>query len=361
MINFIYKTTNLINKKIYVGVHSCKKLDDCYLGSGKILKKAIAKYGKENFKREILYICETMQEAYEIEEILVCKDFINRTDVYNCKVGGKGGFIEDCHSGKYVKNTVPVIDQNGIVSRISIDEYKTGKYVSINKNTVCVFDKLDNIKKKIDIGEFNNNLERYEATTTGQVTVRNINGKIFNVSKEDVRYKNGEFISIHKDTLLVKDNKNNKFRVNINDDRYISGELIPHNKGTVTVKDKDGKIFNVSVDDDRYISGELKMVLYGITVVDEFGNKKFVDPKDPKFLDGTYKSITTGTVAVKDKFGNSFRVSTSDNRLKTGELVSCNLGKKDFYHPVLNIGRRFYEHEIEKAISDGWIKGRKPK
>jgi group I intron endonuclease len=49
----IYKTTNLINGKIYVGQHFTSA-DDGYLGSGLVIKKAISKYGKQNFKREIL-------------------------------------------------------------------------------------------------------------------------------------------------------------------------------------------------------------------------------------------------------------------------------------------------------------------
>lgn len=39
MIHFmVYKTTNLINKKIYIGVHSTRDINDSYLGSGKLLR-----------------------------------------------------------------------------------------------------------------------------------------------------------------------------------------------------------------------------------------------------------------------------------------------------------------------------------
>ena len=69
--HIIYKTTNLINGKIYVGMHSTDNLNDGYLGSGWILKQVIKKYGKENFKREVLLVLSNRKEAIEVEALLV--------------------------------------------------------------------------------------------------------------------------------------------------------------------------------------------------------------------------------------------------------------------------------------------------
>lgn len=89
---YTYKITNLKNGKIYVGVHKTSNLNDDYMGSGKILKRAINKHGIENFKKEILMFHESENEMFEIEELIVDKDFVDRKDTYNLKLGGNGGF-----------------------------------------------------------------------------------------------------------------------------------------------------------------------------------------------------------------------------------------------------------------------------
>jgi len=84
---FVYKTTNLLNNKIYVGFHMLGNKDNRYLGSGLALKAAINKYGKENFKREIIYE-GTAEECLELEEFIVDEDFCSREDTYNISTGG---------------------------------------------------------------------------------------------------------------------------------------------------------------------------------------------------------------------------------------------------------------------------------
>lgn len=88
----VYLTKNLINKKIYVGVH--KQLDptvfDGYLGSGKRIKYSIKKNSIEGFSRTTLFDCDTEQEAYELESMIVDDAFISRADTYNLVRGGVG-------------------------------------------------------------------------------------------------------------------------------------------------------------------------------------------------------------------------------------------------------------------------------
>jgi hypothetical protein len=63
--NFVYITTNTITGKQYIGDHSTNNLDAGYIGSGRpYFKNSLKKYGKESFKREIIYIREKPMEKY---------------------------------------------------------------------------------------------------------------------------------------------------------------------------------------------------------------------------------------------------------------------------------------------------------
>lgn len=85
----IYKTTNLKNNKTYIGKDLKNNPD--YLGSGSVLKSALKKYGRINFKKEILCFCNSVEELNEKEKYFI-KYFksINKAE-YNIAEGGIGG------------------------------------------------------------------------------------------------------------------------------------------------------------------------------------------------------------------------------------------------------------------------------
>lgn len=89
MFMYIYKITNLVNGKVYVGKHTCKSINNSYFGSGVAIKKAIKKYGKANFEKVILCLCGNEQELNdaEIEWIEKLGSF---SKGYNLTKGGEG-------------------------------------------------------------------------------------------------------------------------------------------------------------------------------------------------------------------------------------------------------------------------------
>jgi hypothetical protein len=103
MYYLIYKITNRINNKIYIGCHKTEDKDDGYMGSGVILKRAYEKYGETHFEKEILFECKTEDEMFSIEEDIVNEEFVARLDTYNIALGGKCGSWY--YSNKYGHNT----------------------------------------------------------------------------------------------------------------------------------------------------------------------------------------------------------------------------------------------------------------
>lgn len=89
---YVYKTTNLINGKIYIGAHKSKRKN--YLGSGKILKQAIRKYGRDNFTNIIIEHCDSEEIMFEREKYWIkYYESQNPNIGYNIHDGGFGGFV----------------------------------------------------------------------------------------------------------------------------------------------------------------------------------------------------------------------------------------------------------------------------
>jgi len=119
MYGYIYKTTNLVNGKIYIGQHKSSQFTREYLGSGDLVKRAIKKYGKENFQVELLEEVET-KELMDEREIY----WIKLYDAKNIDIGYN-------------------ISDGGFSTRLSEER---------NGNCKCSFEKCSLIKNYLDLG-----------------------------------------------------------------------------------------------------------------------------------------------------------------------------------------------------------------
>lgn len=107
---YIYRITNKVNGKTYIGQHKYKDLNDSYMGSGKLLKLAQNKYGIENFIKEILYSnIQYKETADDVERFAIAKERALGKAEYNIANGGNGPGtiseetkkkISEAHKGK---------------------------------------------------------------------------------------------------------------------------------------------------------------------------------------------------------------------------------------------------------------------
>lgn len=87
----IYKTTNDIDGKFYYGKHQTENPNDSYLGSGVHLERAISKYGREHFHKEVLFVFDTEEEMNAKEREIITEELISNPNCYNMTFGGEGG------------------------------------------------------------------------------------------------------------------------------------------------------------------------------------------------------------------------------------------------------------------------------
>ena len=86
----VYKIINKITEEYYIGVHKTDIPNDDYFGSGLRIKRSIKKYGKECFVKDVLFVFETKEEAFEKERNILF-ELLNEKHCLNIAQGGMGG------------------------------------------------------------------------------------------------------------------------------------------------------------------------------------------------------------------------------------------------------------------------------
>jgi hypothetical protein len=167
---YIYKTTNVINNKIYIG--QCKRQVDYYLGSGKLLKRAIIKYGKNNFINEIIYWSFDVDNLNEKEKHFI-KLFKSQDKMigYNITAGGLGHccILSEDHKSNISKSLTNKKKSEEHVKNLkkvfNTIEYKEKRQIACN--TEGYKEKIKNIGKW-NIGRERNDLSLRNETLANE-------------------------------------------------------------------------------------------------------------------------------------------------------------------------------------------------
>lgn len=187
MFGYIYKTTNLVNGKIYIGQHKSEYFDPInYIGSGTMLRKAIEKYGKDNFTNELLCECIS-QNDMDKKEIFFIKKY-NSTDKnigYNITPDGFGG------SGPMLPNTKEKIRAYNLGKTIV---HRDNQCIKIDKNEIEHYRSLGYKSGPIPYTRSEEFKKSVSETNTGKIGVSKGNIKT-RVKKSDLAdYLNNGYI-----------------------------------------------------------------------------------------------------------------------------------------------------------------------
>jgi hypothetical protein len=351
--HYNYIVTNKINSKIYYGKHSSRKLNNEYLGSGTIILKSIEKYGSENFEKVIVHFSKTSDDAFEMEKKIVNEEFLKRTDVYNIKDGGIGGFDRN-------KTTIrnKITNKNYWVlktdPRVISDEYENFGH---GKATVKDISSGKNFKVNINDSRFKTG--EIVGSTKGKSPVKDVKtGKMFLTSSDDPRFKTGEIYGIAKGKFPVRNIKTGeRFLTTKNDPRLLTGEIVSTNKDRTVYKQNDGSYVSLNKNDPRIQQENLQHMSKGkVNVYDENGKILMINNTDPKFLDGTYKSINLGKIHInngiisKSIFPEDLK--NYDDSWKLGQYINKQVRvHKDKICISINEG------QLQEYLNNGWFRG----
>ena len=250
-IHYFYRIDNLINKKFYYGIRTCHCLpgQDPYMGSGTHLHRAFRKYGMGNFKKTILRVLPTRQDAKDLERWIVDDEMVKNPMCYNHALGGGDTTVFD---------GVTIINEDGTYSIISKTEYRKGGYKSSISGKMPVYDKLLCKNVWVESNEYHSNIDRYNTIANRQgrqsvfktsVAVKDSNGVISFVSRNDIRIKSGELTYIWKGRKHSEGAKNkislaNKKMIGDKNSMYNDSRVWIHNDDNIRKRVKPNEVSN---------------------------------------------------------------------------------------------------------------------
>ena len=311
----VYKITNLINEKVYIGRHSTNNINDNYMGSGTELREDMKRVGRKNFSKEILFVFDNWKEMVDKETELLTKEFVNSENTYNATNQGHG------------------LVTHGPAAR-----------------------------------------EKLRKINTGLVSVRDVDGKVIRIPVSDPRYVSGELPFALVGKFSAKDQFGNTFFINKEDERWIRGELVGIHTGMKKSREVVEKHIEFMKDywkeNNHSDEGIEKMRLANVgkvNVKDKDGNEFRVDCDDPRIKSGELVNASKGSVWINNvelKKSRFIRPEKVQGYLDEGwelGLIYFNKKKRIWIKNLkLNISKQISETELETGLEDGWELGRIP-
>lgn len=304
----IYKTTNLITGKVYIGQHITENINDGYLGSGANLKKDVKKLGRENFKKEIMYVFDNFHDMNNKEIEIVDKNFVDREDTYNIALGGKNF---------NVSGTVLVFKFNKW-QRIPKSEFYNGNFKTVNSGKMIVYDE-NNQKIRINVEDYDRNVHRHPSKGKVLVYDENNNKKMVSIEEK----KEMGFTPVFGGIVI----ENDGVRTYIDKKTFYDNKMTGVHKGKITCYDKE-------TGDKRHIEKE-----------EYYNNLDRYVATTKGFMNAWHKETNERKwISIKDKelYKNDYNFSTS------GQCTVFSTEKSKF----INIDKEKFNAEIHKRHQD---------
>lgn len=136
MLYYVYKITNNLNGKFYIGSHQTMNIDDGYMGSGVYIRNSINAHGVDNFTKEILAFFDSRDEMLLYERQLVDEAFVLNPLTYNLTVGGGGGWYltnrEAATKGRILADAV-IMDKYGVSNPRCLPHVKENRDAALKR------------------------------------------------------------------------------------------------------------------------------------------------------------------------------------------------------------------------------------
>lgn len=300
--HFVYKTENMINGKIYIGVHSSNNPNDNYLGSGNLITKAIRKYGRSNFRRRILEFFSTREEAFAKEAEIVTKEFCLREDNYNIDLGGRGS-NKTFLTPEELKNKISNTLKGRKIPRDIVEKVRQNTLgrIGINNGTINKRVKKEVLQEYLDRGWVEGTLYKMSDELRAKISKANKGVKKSDEFRENCSKRKRESVTINNGVI----NKSIKEELL---EQYLSEGWV---RGML-YKDEDGNKTTVSPCKDRARPDEIRKRISeshkGLSKSDEHKRKIGDSGRDKVHINNGERNTTIHISKVDEYLANGWKL-----------------------------------------------------